>query len=358
MTEMSVDENENFSWVHTNVFANGQLIATYANDNGGMTPQAGTRYFFLSDWLGSKRVQTDDVGNSPLTWSNLPFGDGLVPAGDSASEQHFTGKERDTESGLDYFGARYYASIMGRFMSPDWSTKIEPVPYSKLDNPQTLNLYAYVGNNPLSLTDSDGHQDDAGDHVVCAGNSNCHTVDDKIRGGEKAQQNSAVDSLVSAQDAARANPQNQPAGKTTHCNSATYQVCGAMGANMGVFSGYPGWDGRANAVGKKLAESSDWKTVPIDQVQALADKGIVVIGSYINPHGDGHLVTVRPEGVKGDNPGPGTGPLLNNVGRTVGVMRYSQVFRKSAEVNFLCTEIDISFSYASSSERRHSWVLR
>ena len=79
MTEMSVDENENFSWVHTNVFANGQLIATYANDNGGMTPQAGTRYFFLSDWLGSKRVQTDDVGNSPLTWSNLPFGDGLVP---------------------------------------------------------------------------------------------------------------------------------------------------------------------------------------------------------------------------------------------------------------------------------------
>ena len=107
--------------------------------------------------------------------------------------------------------------------------------FSKLDNPQTLNLYAYVGNNPLSLTDSDGHQDDAGDHVVCAGDSNCHTVDDKIRGGEKAQQNSAVDSLVSAQDAARANPQNGPSVKSTHCNSATYQVCGAMGANMGVF---------------------------------------------------------------------------------------------------------------------------
>jgi RHS repeat-associated protein len=68
-----------------------------------------------------------------------------------------TGKERDAESGLDYFGARYYASSMGRFMSPDWSAKVEPVPYSKLDDPQTLNLYGYVGNNPLSRVDADGH---------------------------------------------------------------------------------------------------------------------------------------------------------------------------------------------------------
>ena len=51
-----------------------------------------------------------------------------------------TGKERDTESGNDYFGARYYASSMGRFLSPDWSAKAEPVPYAKLDNPQSLNL--------------------------------------------------------------------------------------------------------------------------------------------------------------------------------------------------------------------------
>jgi len=48
---------------------------------------------------------------------------------------HFTGKERDSESGNDYFGARYYASSMGRFFSPDWSAKAEPVPYSKLDDP-------------------------------------------------------------------------------------------------------------------------------------------------------------------------------------------------------------------------------
>jgi RHS repeat-associated protein len=78
----------------------------------------------------------------------------------SAASAHLsisTGKERDTESGNDYFGARYYASSMGRFMSPDWSAKAEPVPYAKLDDPQSLNLYAYVRNNPLTRVDADGH---------------------------------------------------------------------------------------------------------------------------------------------------------------------------------------------------------
>jgi RHS repeat-associated protein len=69
----------------------------------------------------------------------------------------FTGKERDSETGLDYFGARYYASNMGRWLSPDWSGSPSPVPCAKLENPQSLNLYSYVLNNPLSLVDPDGH---------------------------------------------------------------------------------------------------------------------------------------------------------------------------------------------------------
>ena len=68
-----------------------------------------------------------------------------------------TGKERDAESGNDYFGARYYSSSMGRFLSPDWSAKMMPVPYARMDNPQTLNLYAYLRNNPLAGVDADGH---------------------------------------------------------------------------------------------------------------------------------------------------------------------------------------------------------
>ncbi len=74
---------------------------------------------------------------------------------------HFTGKERDPESNLDNFGARYDSSSMGRFMSPDWSDDPDPVPYADLNDPQTLNLYSYIRNNPLTLTDPDGH------HEVC-----------------------------------------------------------------------------------------------------------------------------------------------------------------------------------------------
>jgi RHS repeat-associated protein len=63
----------------------------------------------------------------------------------------FTGKERDSESGLDNFGARYDSSSIGRFMSPDAFT------YALKTDPQTWNLYSYVANNPLNRTDPDGH---------------------------------------------------------------------------------------------------------------------------------------------------------------------------------------------------------
>jgi RHS repeat-associated protein len=72
-----------------------------------------------------------------------------------------TGKERDTESGNDYFEARYYTAAAGRFMSPDWSAKVEPVPYATMGDPQSLNLYAYVRNNPITGFDPDGHMGNA-----------------------------------------------------------------------------------------------------------------------------------------------------------------------------------------------------
>jgi RHS repeat-associated protein len=69
----------------------------------------------------------------------------------------FTGKERDAETGLDYFGARYYGNTMCRFMTPDWAARPTTVPYANVGNPQTLNLYSYVRNNPTSFYDRDGH---------------------------------------------------------------------------------------------------------------------------------------------------------------------------------------------------------
>jgi RHS repeat-associated protein len=79
-----------------------------------------------------------------------------ITLGDS-NHYKFTGKERDLESGLDNFGARYNTSSLGRFMTPDFSDEDDPVPYAHLSDPQALNLYSYVGNNPTSLADDDGH---------------------------------------------------------------------------------------------------------------------------------------------------------------------------------------------------------
>ena len=75
----------------------------------------------------------------------------VCATGPAQPRSRYTGKERDTESGLDNFGARYYGSSMGRFMSPDPSNQGVDFWF-----PQTWNHYAYVLNNPLSMVDKNG----------------------------------------------------------------------------------------------------------------------------------------------------------------------------------------------------------
>ena len=109
----------------------------------------------LTDWLGTKRAVVGADGQLSTAWCSLPFGNHLQQCGGSGtdpSDIHFTGKERDTESGNDYFGARYYASTTGRFLSPDWSAKVEPVPYAKLG--PGYPLPAHSGNQVKPQTSS------------------------------------------------------------------------------------------------------------------------------------------------------------------------------------------------------------
>jgi RHS repeat-associated protein len=113
-------------------------------------------HYFAHDQVGTVQEELSFSGLPIWKGEFAPFGQQL-DANLTTERYKFTGKERDAESGLDYFGARYYASNMGRFMSPDWADKPEAVPYSSLDNPQSLNLYGYVLNNPLSHADADGH---------------------------------------------------------------------------------------------------------------------------------------------------------------------------------------------------------
>ena len=137
----------------------GQLTAFYASS---------TTFFVHRDHLGTTRATTDLNRNVCETVDNLPFGElTLSGNGNCWPDLLFTGKERDWESGLDNFGARYDSSQYGRFMTPDWSAVPEPVPFAKLTNPQTLNLYAFVHDNPVTFADSDGHCD-----LVAACNTN------------------------------------------------------------------------------------------------------------------------------------------------------------------------------------------
>jgi RHS repeat-associated protein len=84
----------------------------------------------------------------------------------------YTGKERDAESGLDNFGARYLGSSMGRFMSPDPG---QASGFDHMNDPQAWNGYAYGRNNPLIYTDPDGENY----HICDSGGQNCSDVSDK-----------------------------------------------------------------------------------------------------------------------------------------------------------------------------------
>ncbi len=88
----------------------------------------------------------------------------------------FTGKERDTESGLDIFGAWYHGRRPRKFMTPEWEAKPITVPYANFGNPHSLNLYSYVENNPMTLVDTDGHE------IIYADNlKNAQVVKDSVQ---------------------------------------------------------------------------------------------------------------------------------------------------------------------------------
>jgi RHS repeat-associated protein len=140
----------------------GRLAAEY----GGTADPVGTEYL-TADHLGSTRLVTSAAGAERRCLDYLPFGEqmtqGMGGRGScyaSANEPRvkFTGKERDAETGLDYFGARYFSGAQGRFTSPDNFLNDT----TALD-PQRWNLYAYTRNNPLRYVDPNGEKIYAGD---------------------------------------------------------------------------------------------------------------------------------------------------------------------------------------------------
>ena len=118
----------------------------------------GTIYYYEEDMLGSSRTLVQ-AGQTSVCYDAdfYPFGGERDVTSTCSQNYKFEGKERDTETNNDAFGARYYSSQYGRWLSADWSSVPAPVPYANLTNPQTLNLYAMVSDNPESFADLDGH---------------------------------------------------------------------------------------------------------------------------------------------------------------------------------------------------------
>lgn len=159
----------------------GELLAEYANASASSPPKeygyrngqllviaepAAQIKWLVADQLGTPRIIIDKTGAlaNVKRHDYLPFGEelfanqfgrteqqGYVINGADTVRRKFTLKERDNETGLDYFGARYYSSMQGRF------TSVDPVYESaELFTPQSWNRYAYCLNNPLLYTDPTG----------------------------------------------------------------------------------------------------------------------------------------------------------------------------------------------------------
>jgi RHS repeat-associated protein len=157
---------------------NGQQSLSFvlaANNTSGVTGLAATittdatvsgnallaQQYYHGDQIGSSRLMTSGGGWPVWQGTFLPYGEEYNPQS-TPNHYKFTGKERDAETGLDYFGARYYSNSLGRFITPDWSNNATTIPYADLVNPQSLNLYSYVSNRPTVLRDEDGHDTQCG----------------------------------------------------------------------------------------------------------------------------------------------------------------------------------------------------
>jgi len=133
----------------------GQLVAEYSNQ----APSGGTSYL-TQDHLGSTRAVTGQNQEVKGRYDFQPFGEEVHVgrsqggAGGSTVKQQFAGKERDNETGLDFFIARYYSPGQGRF------TSVDPAFFqtSMAVDPQRVNLYAYTRNNPLKWVDPNGER--------------------------------------------------------------------------------------------------------------------------------------------------------------------------------------------------------
>jgi RHS repeat-associated protein len=155
------------------IYSGRKVIAEYASGAVATSPVAehiyrgnlrlatiasGVTKYHYGDHL-SVRVDTDSSGNVVRNYGSYPFG-GTWYETLGTDKWKFTSYENDSESGLNYAGARYQSTRVGRF------TALDPAPGHRR-NPQSLNRYAYANNDPINLIDPTGMESDCNEFSNC-----------------------------------------------------------------------------------------------------------------------------------------------------------------------------------------------
>jgi RHS repeat-associated protein len=164
--EPIAEKDQSGAWTEY-VFFNGQRIAR-RNSNASV-------HYYVSDHLGTLGLQVSSAGAIEQESDYYPFGGERVVTGSIANDFKFSGKERDGESGLDEFGARNYASNLGRFIRPD-----DVLADQDPSEPQSWNLFEYVRNNPILNVDPSGN--------ACVSTDGGKTWSNDKSGGETCEQ--------------------------------------------------------------------------------------------------------------------------------------------------------------------------
>jgi RHS repeat-associated protein len=143
----SANNPSTFRWSKSYISSGDRLFAVVRDNGGG----GETTDFYHPDRLGTRLITNQATGSS-LEQQTLPFGTPLENETTGSSNRRFTTYDRSNVTGLDYAQNRTYDAQQGRF------TQVDPIGMKavSLENPQTLNLYNYVGNDPVNRTDPTG----------------------------------------------------------------------------------------------------------------------------------------------------------------------------------------------------------
>ncbi|MBI3659125.1 hypothetical protein HY230_01470 [Candidatus Acetothermia bacterium] len=299
------------------IYMDGQRLVVSAVVKNNTEDELGIiQQYFQNDPVGSTAMLTNKYGMRSQEIDYLPFGEDLFDKrapGETGlpQEYHFDGKLVDPETDLEYFGARYYDPRMGRWISAD--PLYRTTPDIRLADPQSINLYSFVGNNPILRRDENGLEDTK---------------------SQKSATDTKVDVLKKAQEEAVNEGQSGVFKQTkgnTFCNAATACVLTRTGTSTKGLTDPENLDSQtgirtflkvakpANEMyrilvreANKFAKKGSGDFIGIDkkEVQTLANMGIVVVGAREDKSGHGHVVTARP----GHDPNDSNAPYIANVG--------------------------------------------